>query len=80
MADVNLLCAQQFKAKSRSLAAMEAHALCAGDLKQFKLGKDEGLVRRRATSPPPAPASSATATAAAAPTTIAAAIAIATAA
>ena len=73
MADVNLLCAQQFKAKSRSLAAMEAHALCAGDLKQFKLGKDEGLVRRRATSPPPAHASSATATAAAAAAAAAAA-------
>lgn len=43
--DVNLLCAKQFKAKSRSLAAMSAHALCSGDLKQFKLGKGEKPVR-----------------------------------
>jgi len=43
--DVNLLCAMQFKAKSRSLAAMSAHSLCAGDLKQFKLGKGEKPVR-----------------------------------
>ena len=37
--DVNLLCAQQFKAKSHSLSQMSAYALCSGDLKQFKLGK-----------------------------------------
>jgi len=43
--DANLLCAKQFKAKSRSLATMTAHALCAGDLKQFKLGKGEKPVR-----------------------------------
>eukprot|EP00854_Cymbomonas_tetramitiformis_P020737 gene20737-24854_t len=34
--DVNLLCAQQFKAKSSSLAAMTAYMLVSGDLKQFK--------------------------------------------
>jgi len=33
--DVNLLAAQQFRAKSRSLAGMSPHALCAGDVKQF---------------------------------------------
>merc|ERR1719310_867709 len=45
VADANLLCAQQFKAKSRSLALMDAHALTVGDVKQFKLGKEPGLVR-----------------------------------
>jgi len=43
--DVNLLCAQQFKAKSRSLGLMTAQQLCSGDLKQFKLGKGETPVR-----------------------------------
>ena len=43
--DVNQLCAQQFKAKSRSLAALDAHSLCVGDVKQFKLGKDGAIVR-----------------------------------
>lgn len=44
VADVNLLAAQQFKAKSRSLAGMSAYALCEGDLKQFKLGSAEAPV------------------------------------
>ena len=43
--DVNRLCARQFKAKSRSLSEMSAHQLCAGDLKQFKLGGDLNPVR-----------------------------------
>ena len=45
VADVNLLAAQQFKAKSRSLAGMSAYALCEGDLKQFKLGSAEATAR-----------------------------------
>jgi hypothetical protein len=36
VADVNLLCAQQFKSKSRTLATMSAYALCEGDLKQVQ--------------------------------------------
>lgn len=34
--DVQLLCGQQFKAKSRTLATMSAYALCEGDIKQVR--------------------------------------------
>jgi len=36
--DVNQLCAKQFKAKSKNLAALSAYALVSGDLKRFKMG------------------------------------------
>ncbi|KAH8065050.1 hypothetical protein JL722_1948 [Aureococcus anophagefferens] len=36
--DVNVMCAEQFKAKSKNLAAMSAYSLVSGDIKQFKMG------------------------------------------
>ena len=36
--DVNVMCAAQFKAKSKNLASMSAYSLVSGDIKQFKMG------------------------------------------
>lgn len=40
--DVNLLAANQFKAKSKSLAAMTAYSLVNGDIKEFKFTNPDG--------------------------------------
>lgn len=40
--DVNLLCAKQFKAKSRALTQMSAYTLVSGDIKQFKFADTSG--------------------------------------
>lgn len=44
VSDVNRLCADQFKAKSKNLAALGAYALVSGDLKQFKMGPQQETV------------------------------------
>ena len=38
VSDVNMLCAEQFKAKSKNLASLSAYVLASGDLKRFKFG------------------------------------------
>uniref|UniRef100_A0A061RXK1 inorganic diphosphatase n=1 Tax=Tetraselmis sp. GSL018 TaxID=582737 RepID=A0A061RXK1_9CHLO len=40
--DVNLLCSNQFKAKSKTLAQMTPYTLVNGDIKQFKFGGSDG--------------------------------------
>ena len=55
--DVNLLAANQFKAKSKSLAAMSAYTLVNGDIKEFKFSGPEGEKFTVQQSPPPPPPS-----------------------
>lgn len=40
VADINQLCADQFKAKSRLLTSLSAYSLVSGDLKRFKMNDD----------------------------------------